>query len=192
MKKNGFTIIEVLAASGLMIALGFGILVLQSLISTGQNASFNSSIAINQANEAASEFAKEIRTARASDNGSYTLLSINNNEIIFYSDIDHDNSAEQIRYYLSGKEFRKEVTQPIGEPAQYLTQNSQTKTISEFVENNTIPIFTYFNNNNEITTEILDVRLIYMQIHINPTPQNPQSNYILETFAQIRTLKDNL
>lgn len=204
MNKNttsGFTIIEILAASGLMVALGFGILALQQLISTGQNSSLNSSIAISQANESASEFAREIRTARASDNGSYTLLLADSNEIIFYSDIDYDNHAEQVRYYLDGHEFKKEVTEPSGTPAQYLVQNAKTKTITEFVENNAIPIFTYFNSdwpedtiNNPLSTpaSVLDIRLIYMQIHINPTPETERSNYILETYAQIRTLKDNL
>lgn len=198
---SGFTLLEVIAASGFIVALGFGILALQKLISTGQNSSLNSSIAISQANEAAGEFAREIRTARASDNGSYTIFLADDNEIIFYSDIDYDNNAERVRYYLSGKEFRKEITEPSGNPPQYLSQNSKEKIITEFVENNSIPIFTYFNSewpndtiSNPLSTpaNVLDIRLIYMQIHINPTPQSAQTNYILETYAQIRTLKDNL
>jgi len=199
--ESGFTTMEVLVASVLIVVLGMGILGLQVIISDSQVNTFNGSIAVDGANYSVSTISRELRTARQADSGSYPVVLADDNEIIFYSDIDFDDSSERVRYYLVDTILYKDVIEPIGYPATYPSGSAQTKIIVENVRNGAVPIFLYFNDgwpsdtaNNPLPTpaSLLDVKLIRISLRINPLENNPTSDFVLESYVGIRTLKDNL
>src|SRR3989344_187028 len=199
--ESGFTTMEVLVASVLIVVLGMGILGLQVIISDSQVNTFNGSIAVDGANYSVSTISRELRTARKADSGSYPVVLADDNEIIFYSDIDFDDSSERVRYYLVDTILYKDVIEPIGYPATYPSGSAQTKIIVENVRNGAVPIFLYFNDgwpsdtaNNPLPTpaSLLDVKLIRISLRINPLENNPTSDFVLESYVGIRTLKDNL
>ena len=60
------------------------------------------SLAIGEARRGIEVMVKEIREARMGDDGSYPIMEAENNEFIFFSDIDKDGEVERVRYFLSG------------------------------------------------------------------------------------------
>lgn len=190
--KSGFTLIEVTVATSVMIFIGLAVAGLQYIMTQNQVEIFNTSTNIEEANRSLETLARELRTARASEQGSYLLASMSAQEIIFYSDIDYDGKSERVRYFKDGVMFKKGVIEPTGNPVTYPSNTEKVKIITEFLRNDTIPVFTYFNGNKQTTTNPSLVRLVQIYVRLNQRENNAQSDYVLQTDAHIRTLKDNL
>jgi len=58
------------------------------------------SIAIGEARRGIEAMVKEIREARAGEDGSYPIEHAGDKEFIFYSDIDNNGKTERVRYFL--------------------------------------------------------------------------------------------
>src|SRR3972149_5967786 len=125
MKKNrnlpqyGFTLIEVLVSAAILVILAAGFLGLQFIMSQNQVTAWRNYLAIEAANLSLSNLSRELRDARQRGPGGYPLEVPNDQEIIFYSDIDYNGDIERVRYTLSGTNLTKGVIEPVGEPATY-------------------------------------------------------------------------
>jgi type II secretory pathway pseudopilin PulG len=200
--KRGFTIIEVSVAGLLIVVLGVGILGLQKLMTDAQLLGFVNYANVDEANFSVSQMAREMRTMRQGQNGSYPIVYGDNNDFSFYSDINFDGKSELVRYWLDGTTLSKSVTEPAGFPATYPPENAVTKPLTENVRNGVNPAFLYFNEdwpedttNNPLATpvNIADVRLVRVTLDINVNPENAErSVYSLSTNVNLRMLKDNL
>lgn len=199
--KHGFTLIEMLIALSLVVVVGAGILDLQYFISQIQLVSTKNYLNTNQANSNLSALSRELRTARVSDIGTYPIELAEDNQLIFYSDIDFDSQAERLRYSLVGTNMERGVVEPTGQPTSYPLENEKTKILTDNVRNGTTPLFTYYNGdwpedivNNPLPTpaNLATIKLIKIHLRINTEIDDPESDYLLESFAQIRTLKNNL
>ncbi len=193
--KNGFTLIEVLVASAILVLLAFGFLGLQYIISQNQVTVWRDYLSIDSANSALNTIIKELRNIQESENGSYPLEKAEDQEIIFYSDYDNDGKVERIRYTLSDSNLLKGVIKPTGIPATYPIANEKTKIISEIIRNESEPIFFYYNsnwpedtvNNPLIQSErISKTRLIKIVLKANPRKSDSRNNYLLESATNIR------
>ena len=203
MKKNteqGFTIIEVLIAGFMIVVLGMGLLGLQFIIGESQLSSIDSFMEVNESTAAVSTLAREIRTAQKGDNGSFQFIYASAHDISFFSDIDVDGRIEQIRYYVEGTSLKKDVIDPQGSPVTYPPEQKVTTTITENIRNNSSPMFSYFNedwpndtSNNPLPTpaDLDSIKMVHIYIRINPDPNDPDNDYVLESQAQVRTLKQN-
>lgn len=101
-QKFGFTLVETILT---IIIFAFAIVAVMSFILTiyrSQSYSFQQSVAINEARRGIEIMVKEIRAAKTGDDGSYIIEKADDNEFIFYSDIDKDNLVERVRYFLGG------------------------------------------------------------------------------------------
>jgi prepilin-type N-terminal cleavage/methylation domain-containing protein len=78
-KYRGVTLIELLIAIALTSAIGLGLVSLQYILSQNQIAITKSYKSVDDANYFVSVLAKEIRSARQSDNGAYSLNLARNN-----------------------------------------------------------------------------------------------------------------
>jgi prepilin-type N-terminal cleavage/methylation domain-containing protein len=199
--KKGFTLIEVMLASALLVILGAAIAGLQYTLGVSQVTSINSFISVDEANSAVSQFTRELRTARKADTGSFPLESGNDNDITFYSDIDFDGKSEKVSYYLDGTDLIKSTIEPTGVPVTYPISSAKTKIISENIRNNGTPLFTYYNGdwpddttNNPLATpiDLLQAKIVKIYIRVNTQADSPTSDYVLESSAQIRMVKNNL
>jgi len=81
----GFTLIEILVSSAILVILAAGYLGLQFILSQNQTAAWKSYQSIEDANLAISTLEKELRNARQSETGGYPLEKADDQEIIFYS-----------------------------------------------------------------------------------------------------------
>jgi len=139
----------------------------------------------------------EIRTASTGDTGAYAISGATATTLTFYSDIDHDNLKERVRYFLSGTSLKKGVIKPTGSPLTYNVANETISTIAEKVTNATI--FQYYDRNYDGTTSALpspvnipDVRLVKITLTIDTDPNRSPIPKTFSTQVSIRNLKDNL
>lgn len=201
MKNQGFTLIEVLVAAAIIGILSIGIVSLQSILGQNQLVVWRNYLNVEETNRAVSTMVREIRNARPGDNGAYALELANDQELVFYSDIDLDNQTEKVRYTLNGTEFTKGVIEPVGTPATYPEDQEKTNVLTENVRNGSDPIFYYYNGdwpedttNNPLDTptRLSDTKLMKVYLELNTDEDEPDKDYILESYTQIRTVKENL
>ncbi len=193
--SKGFTLIEVLFVLSLIVILVYlgGVFIIQGFKTT--TFSTDQETAINNARETTPQITKEIREASFSEKGDYLLDIVEPQQISFYSDIDNDGQTEKIRYFLDGTILKKGVIEPTGTPPDYPPSQEQISSVAKFINNQSNPIFTYYDkDNNQISdpqTNKGDIRLIHISLKINVNPNIAPQDYFLEMSAQIRNLKDN-
>jgi len=199
--NHGLTLIEVLIALVITGMLGAALLGLQFIISQNQIVAWQSYISVDEANSNVTSLVREVRTAKEGDNGAYPLASADDQEIIFYSDYDFDGGTERIRYFLNGTQFSKGVIEPTGQPATYPTGSEIVKLLSGNVRNGADPAFYYYNGdwpadtlNNPLATpaNLSEIKLVRVLLKLNTDPDDPSNDYILESYSQVRVLKENL
>lgn len=188
--QSGFTIIELLVVISILgiistLMLNFTVMSFKATRFEAEQAE-----AVTQARNAMNIMKTEIRGANNSAHGDYPLLTINNQEFVFFSDIDKDDVYEKISYYLDGLELKKAVTRP-GALNDY-TDSPVISVIANYVNNQSEDIFTYYTSDYAATADIDEVRLINMNLKINVTPEIAPADIYVETDVALRNLKSNL
>ncbi len=200
-KNAGFTLVEISVGLTVTIIIGLAIAGLQYIISKSQVAVYNGSIKVEYANSNVSAMVKEIRTAHNGDNGSYVIESATPTSFIFYSDIDADGKTERVRYYLNGTSLMKGIIKPTGSPITYPSASEQIRVVSDGVQNGATPVFSYYDKNwptdtinNPIVSPVnaSKVRVVKIYLRINTIANDSIHDYVMDSSAMIRTLKDNL
>ena len=189
-KQHGFTLMETLVAMAIFLIV---ILLAGDFIITGFRATtFGSEqeTAIQNARRGMEIMTKEIRGANNSERGDYPLSNIEEDDFVYYSDIDDDGQMERVRYFVDDTLLKK-VTTPPG-PANDYDMPSATTTIANFMNNQAEAIFTYYDNNYTETSDLDSIRLINIKLKINVTPERAPNDYYVETDVHLRNLKDNL
>ncbi len=191
LNKKGFSLIEILLSISILTI----IMVMGSdfIIKSFKSTRFVSEQeeAVSHARRAMGIMIKELRGANISQKGDYPLLRINDDDLIFYSDIDSDGIKEKIQYVADTDNnlLIKKVTEP--DASGDYTNIGASTTISKYLNNHEDDIFTYFDSNNNQTTVINDVRMIHIKLKINVTPTIMPNDYVLEGNVVIRNLKSN-
>lgn len=187
--NTGFTLIEILVSTAILVVLGVALLGLQYIISKNQTTAWISFSSIESANNSVSEMAKELRNAAEGQDGAYPLETLLDNEIVFYSDYDFDGVMERMHYTLTDNTLTRGVTEPTGSPATYDVATEKTRVISDIVRNNGTPVFTYYNKdypedvvNNPLTqsSRIANTRFVKVYLRTNTRSDEPDKDYILE------------
>lgn len=199
--QSGLTLIELLVAMVLIVILATAVLGLQYILGQNRKIAIDNYYNVDRANVNMNAIVREIRTARLSENGSYPIESAGDNQIVFFSDLDFDGQAERVRYTLSDNVLEKGVTEPTGAPAIYPPANEKVASVADIVRNQENPMFTYYNGdwpndtvNNPLSTppSLSEIKLVKVYLRLNVEDSEPGNDYILESFAGIRMLKDNL
>jgi prepilin-type N-terminal cleavage/methylation domain-containing protein len=193
---SGFTLIEVLVASAILVVLAFGFLGLQYIIGQNQVSVWRDYLSLNTTNSAVSTMVKELRNSQESGAGTYPLETANDQEITFYCDYDYDGDVERVRYSLSGSVLSKGIIEPTGSPATYPTENENTRVVSDIIRNGGQPVFYYYNAdwpedtvNNPLLPEnrISDTKTVKVSLLANPNASDSENDYLLESSTNIRT-----
>ena len=199
--QSGFTMIEILISMTILGLLGIGVLGLQYVLAQNQTVVLTSYLAIDEANNAISVMARELRGARTGENGAYPIAVANENEIIFYTDSDFDGVVDRIRYTLTENSLERGVIKPQGQPATYPVSTESVKVLSSNIRNLSLPMFTYYNGdwpedviNNPLTlpVNLSEVKTVGIYLRLNTRADDPTKDFELNTFASIRMLKENL
>lgn len=146
------------------------------------------------------DFTNELRSATASSIGAYSLEVAQNDQVVFYSNIDSDNWRERIRYFLSDGKLKKGITKPSGNPLSYATTTDEViiEMIHDVINGTTTPIFYYydetFNGTGDplaLPATLMDIRMIGIKLILEENPNLSPAPITIETKAQIRNLKTN-
>ncbi|MBI4652917.1 type II secretion system protein [Candidatus Kuenenbacteria bacterium] len=197
--NNGFTFIEVTVAIGI-----FAIIMVILMDFIVQNyKSWQETSQIVEAQQNASGaiqiMIKELRNiAEASETGSFPLESAQNQSVVFYSDCNSDSRIERIRYFLDNREFKKGTIIPSGNPIEYNPANEVITAIAKYISNGNDPIFYYYDENYNGTgssltnpVDVTKAKLIKVLLKVNVDPYRPPSDFILESYVNLRNLKEN-
>jgi hypothetical protein len=199
-KNTGFTIREIMTVLLITVLVAEVALILfKKTISLNEVLLKN----LNAQSEIRNSFktiASEIRSASPSSAGAYPMVEVSTSSLIFFSEIDHDNLKERIRYFLSANILKKGVIKPSGNPLVYNVANEKiTDLIHNIAISTSTPIFNYFDATYDGTSaplanpvNILSVRLIKISIIIDHDPLNPPAPQYFSTQVSMRNLKDNL
>ena len=199
--QRGFTLVEVLVGLVLVLALGLAITGLNAAISQNQILVWQNYLNVDQTNNFMNNLVRELRTARNADNGAYPLETVNDQEISFYSDLDFDNQTEKIRYFLEGTSLFKGVTKPTGFPVTYPSTQEKLIKLTDYVRNGSAAVFTYYNGDwpadkthNPLTLakRLTETKLIRLYLRLNTQADKQNEDFILESYTQLRMLKNNL
>jgi prepilin-type N-terminal cleavage/methylation domain-containing protein len=196
--QKGFTLTEILVIVAIfgILALAIGRLQRDTKFFSGI---FQSQLsAIDEARKILRPFIGEVRSATTSHTGAYTIEDADEDQFIFYSDIDNDGLIERVRYFLEDGTFKKGIIEPSGVPLGY-SGTEQISWVIQHVANTVEPIFEYYDASYEGTTAPLtqpvttgQVRLIKITIIIDQDPDALPDPVELTTQVTIRNLKDNL
>lgn len=200
-RKEGFTLIELVVGMAIFGILIGALLTFQQVTYQSQTQLVQTYQNIDDANVIVNSIAKELREAKQADDGGFMLEQTDDQNLVFYADIDNDGITERVRYTLIGTNLVKGVTKPSGTPLDYKTTNESVATISAIIRNGTQPLFYYYNDswpqdtiNNPLpaANRLANAKLIKISFIVNTDPTKPQQNYATETYVQIRNLKSNI
>ncbi len=194
--QSGFTLIEILVSSAILVLLGSGFLGLQYIISQNQTTAWSNYQSIEDANTVVAGVSKELRNASQSEIGAYFLETAGDQELIFYSDYDLDGVVERIRYTLNGSSLVKGVVEPTGDPAVYDLGTEKQRNITEIARNGINPVFYYYNSNWPTDTlnnplaevdRIAETTYIGIILITNPNPNLAEFDYTIESNVKLRS-----
>lgn len=194
--ESGFTLVEILVVMSIFVFLM--VTATDFIIEGIQSSTFGheQDTAVSNARKSLDPLAKEIREATPAANGNYSFASTTGQVLSFYADVDSDAGAEKIRYYLMGSNLYRGVTKATGSPLTYPAAAEISNKIVDYINNQTDPIFTYFDTYNNLipnpTASTSAIRMIHIRLKINVTPAIAPGDYVVDTDVQIRNLKDNL
>jgi prepilin-type N-terminal cleavage/methylation domain-containing protein len=103
--------------------------------------------ATDQTRLAMDRIIREVRQGREISEGAGAFASMGANDVTFYSDIDHDDAPELVRYRLLGTKLLRSVRQPTtGVPPYepFLAASAET-TLASQMDTATTPIFAYYD-----------------------------------------------
>ena len=151
--------------------------------------------ALQRARTGIFEMVRVIREASFSEEGSFPVVAIAQNEFIFYSDFNHDGLVERVRYFLEDGFLKQGVIVPSGSPLSYFEDMETIRIVSGAIRNveDNVPVFVYKNSLGE---EIIDASLassasiVDVTLIVNVNPVRMPKEFTLRSTASLRNLRD--
>lgn len=194
--RRGMTLIEVIVTITIATAsMAVLFAIIMYLYQVNQIA-YEQGFQLQSARNGIERMTEDLREAAYSDDGSFPIVAMSPYGITFYSDTDKDASVEKIRYFLSGTNWRRGVTNATGTPSTYPTSTERVTTVSDYVRNleQSLPIFRFYNaTGTEITvmSNITDVTFIRTDLVVNISPSHLPDEFVLRSSATLRNLRPN-
>lgn len=197
------TLVELMVAISIMLIAmeGFTFLFLKSW-STNKFV-LEEGMASANASHTVSRIIKELRGIKQADNGDFPIESADDFDLKVYADIDHDGVTERVHYFLDlvNDQLKVGITEPIGStPVSYPASDDTERVLAEYITNeNSEPIFFFYNKNypgdtvnNPIATpaDVSAIRLIKVHVKVNIDPINAPNNVNIESFVDLRNMKN--
>ncbi len=199
--QTGFTLIEIVVTISIFVILSMGIMGLVGTVLRDSNRQGSSIANADQSRKLVAQITKELRNAVTGDNGAYAVGTVNNQELVFYSDIDSDTGVERVRYYLSSGKLYRGVIEPTGSPVGYSGAESSRVVQNDVANNASTPIFYYYNNlyddivDNPLTQPVNNAQVTYIKVNLQifkKTTADPNGYFTVSSGTALRSLKTNL
>ena len=148
--------------------------------------------AISSGQRGIDDLVRTLREMSYSSNGAYPIVSIGQNQITFYSDVNSNSSVEEVTYRIQGGSLLEDISEPVGNPPAY-GNGTTTSDISDYVHNidQNITAFTYYDKNGAQINDyndIDDVRFITVNLIIDVNSNDQPGQLTLRSSAALRNL----
>src|SRR3989338_9111961 len=202
-RLRGMTLIEMLVAIAVMLIAmeGFTLLFVKSWETN--KFILEEGLASAAGSRATKKIITQLRSVRQEDKGDFPVESGADFDVKVYADIDDDGVTERVHYFLdlATDELKVGVTDPLGTtPITYPASDDTVTVLASYVVNESDnPAFYYYNENypgdtvtNPLATPINveDARLIRVHLLVNIDPIRAPNNINIESFADLRNLKN--
>jgi type II secretory pathway pseudopilin PulG len=193
MKLRGITLVELIVAIGIMSIVTLGMSVLFSVAWSSQAYQIKLGQASLIASRGVNAVVKNIRQAQQGDDGSFLLQSGDDFDIVFFANIDEDESVERIHYYLSGNSFFLGVTDPdVAPPYSYPVGDTTVTTVSTNVVNTASDfIFEYYDSSGTVLTAPVtpgSVRMVQVKLLVDVDPFSSPIPVTIKSRTTMRNL----
>lgn len=194
--QSGFSLIETVIAIGVLVFV-LGAIVSSVYVFYRSNAhALGQAYAINSARKGVEYMVRDIREAAFSDEGAYPIVTIAENEFLFYSDIDDDIFIEKVRYFIDGTTLKKGVIDSSGDPLTYDDGDEVITQVSDNVRNSeeSVAVFSYYNASGTPVVSSADatsIVFVTMRLVVDVDPQNPPESFMLQSSATLRNVRVN-
>lgn len=196
--NNGFTLVEILVAMGIFVFLAAATVTL-FLSSWRYNGIIWEQLKTqNEGRKTSQDFVNELRTASPSSIGAYPIEAASGTAITFYSNIDTDSLRERIHYFLSGRNLKRGVIKPTGNPLTYNLLNEVVTDVAHDVANTSTAIFYYYDGNYSGSeaplsspVNVTKIRMVKMTLQLDEDPHLTPVPFFIESKGLLRNLKDN-
>lgn len=202
--RYGLTIVEAVVSTAITTVL---LIIVFSFIIEGTRVEdfiSDQSAAVASAEDAISRMTSIVREVTDGDDGAYSIVEATPTSFAFYTDLDTDEEAELVRYYLDETNLIESITEPTGDPVEYNTMNAELTILSRYIVNQSEydnEIFRYYNSdypadttNNPLSEpiDVTEITLIETSFDVNVNPTRIPDTDTVSTFIQLRNLKSNL
>jgi len=198
-RKKGLTLVEMMIAILIFTIAMIGIAQLFKSVWNTNGYTIEMGQSSLAASQGVNTMVGYIRATQQGDDGSYPIVSANNQDLVLFSDYNKDGITERLHFYLSGGNLMMGVTNPTTTlPKTYPSGDQKTITIaSNVVNNSSTPIFYYYNSNypgdttnNPLTTPaaVANISLIKILLTVNTVPNRVANNIQTQSFVELRNL----
>jgi hypothetical protein len=157
----------------------------------------------DDARNAVNQVARYIRMATSSADNLTTqtnaIAAASPQDLVFYCDVDGDETAEKVRYYLNGTTLMMQTAEPVwivGTSPHWEYQGYQTagEVIQDAVRNGSAAIFKYYRYTSGVLQQFTpssasdrqDVVTVAISLTVNERPDLAKGAVVLATDVQIR------
>lgn len=198
--RQGMTLVEVivgLAAFGILV-IGAAAIIITAFRS--QRVVWDQLGAQADGRKILEEVVNDARRADLSSIGAYPIVTATTNTLTFYANVDADGLRERVRYWLTGRVFKKGVIKPTGNPLQYVTTTEQVVDVATNIVNQSQgnPVFLYYDaaytgTSTPLTQPVSTtlIRLIRVKLDIEKDPNFSPVPLHVESVVGVRSLKTN-
>jgi hypothetical protein len=200
-ESNGFSLIEFLVAASIALIIGFVIILFAKNIISLNSSSQASMTAMLEGRKILSVMVAELRSTIPSALGSYPIEAASTSSIIFFADVNSDDVADRVRYFLDVPTLsvKRGVILAAGEPPAYNGVETFSTLITSVANGTSTPLFDYYDGNYtgassplSIPVNIPVIRLVKITVRIEKDPNRVPNSTTLTSQAALRNLKDNL
>lgn len=199
---KGLGLIEIIIGIFIITLLLIASLKMQQFVEDSARFSFEEMQAVEEARAGIDLMVRQIRETKDAGNGSYPIALADDQQFIFYADIDNDDKVEKIRYFLDGAELKKGTIEPLGtRPVSYPDDQEKIAVIASYIRNGTAPIFYFYNGDWPLVkegnplgtpTRLIETKYMRVFLRINVNPGKTPGDFELSSGTQLRNLKSNL
>ena len=198
MKHHGFSLVETIVVIGIFVLVMTVLSVFIFNFYRTNAYAIEQSSAIENARNGVEKLVQDLREVVPSQGGAYPIESAGLNEVVFFSDVDHDELVERARYYIDVENrLIKETTEPMGSPAVYAPTPTATEIVAEYIVNSSFgtDLFTFYDDAGVVIADLDDVdaiRFVEVNLMVNVDPARAPEEFVLHSSAYLRNLQPTL
>lgn len=198
-KQQGFTLLEI------VIALGITVLAISLMANLGLDiANFSNFFGdfLSGQQEIQLSFqvmSSEFKSTRNSSAGSFPIATASPATLTFYSDVDGDNVADRVRYFVEGDILKRGMVKPSGFPLVYDSANEKiSEMIHGLIASSSSP-FSYYDKDftgseNALSSplDLSSIRVVKVRVSVDANLQAEPGPIDMEVYLTGRNLKTSL